>query len=309
MDRIKMPAKKEIELKHKHKDVECAYTINMPADDAPLPKLPVDSKEKQEFISKRGIADLLADTIIIGRRYKKFREFFAEYGDLVEELRNNLPKSGKNCKIGIRMPSGIITPYLWSEFCEEFFGVCSETVRQELQRRKRWQDDIGVDEEMEEAVETIVDAPKTKISPQSDNGKNLIEEAEEAKSQAAIATLGAAVSQVEATKAKTVAINYELAYRRLLDEMNSLLDKVEEYGEQCPVPVTDYIRKMQPRLCTIQKIAAGAELVASTPTTPTPPVTTGGELVTDEEELDEAAELYKAMAMAASANALGEEVL
>jgi hypothetical protein len=32
-------------------------------------------------------------------------------------------------------------------------------------------------------------------------------------------------------------------------------------------------------------------------------------LVTDEEELDEAAELDKAMAMAASANALGEEVL
>jgi hypothetical protein len=281
----------------------------MPADDQPLPKLPDDYGKKQEFISKRSVEDLLTDTVVIGRRYRKFREFFAAYGDLVEELRNRLPKSGSKCKIGVKMPSGTVTPYSWSDFCEEFFGVCSERVRQELVWRKKWQDDIGVDVEMEESTEAPVNTPKTKVNPKSDEGQDLQQEVEDAKSQAAVATLASAVSQVEATKAKTVAVNYELAYRRLLDEMNSLLDKVEEYGEKCPVPVTDYIRKMQPRLCTIQKIAAGAELVASTPTTPTPPVTTGGELVTDEEELDEAAELDKAMAMAASANALGEEVL
>ena len=281
----------------------------MPTDDQPLPKLPDDYGKKQEFISKRSVEDLLTDTVVIGRRYRKFREFFAVYGDLVEELRNRLPKSGSKCKIGVKMPSGIVTPYSWSDFCEEFFGVCSERVRQELVWRKKWQDDIGVDVEMEESTEAPVNTPKTKVNPKSDEGQNLQQEVEDAKSQAAVATLASAVSQVEATKAKTVAVNYELAYRRLLDEMNSLLDKVEEYGEKCPVPVTDYIRKMQSRLCTIQKIAAGAELVASTPTTPTPPVTTGGELVTDEEELDEAADLDKAMAMAASANALGEEVL
>ena len=296
-------------MKQKNQAVECAFTIDMPADDQPLPKLPDDYGKKQEFISKRSVEDLLTDTVVIGRRYRKFREFFAVYGDLVEELRNRLPKSGSKCKIGVKMPSGIVTPYSWSDFCEEFFGVCSERVRQELVWRKKWQDDIGVDVEMEESTEAPVNTPKTKVNPKSDEGQNLQQEVEDAKSQAAVATLASAVSQVEATKAKTVAVNYELAYRRLLDEMNSLLDKVEEYGEKCPVPVTDYIRKMQSRLCTIQKIAAGAELVASTPTTPTPPVTTGGELVTDEEELDEAADLDKAMAMAASANALGEEVL
>lgn len=296
-------------MKQKNQAVECAFTIDMPADDQPLPKLPDDYGKKQEFISKRSVEDLLTDTVVIGRRYRKFREFFAVYGDLVEELRNRLPKSGSKCKIGVKMPSGIVTPYSWSDFCEEFFGVCSERVRQELVWRKKWQDDIGVDVEMEESTEAPVNTPKTKVNPKSDEGQNLQQEVEDAKSQAAVATLASAVSQVEATKAKTVAVNYELAYRRLLDEMNSLLDKVEEYGEKCPVPVTDYIRKMQSRLCTIHKIAAGAELVASTPTTPTPPVTTGGELVTDEEELDEAADLDKAMAMAASANALGEEVL
>jgi hypothetical protein len=292
----------------------------MPADDQPLPKLPDDYGKKQEFISKRSVEDLLTDTVVIGRRYRKFREFFAVYGDLVEELRNRLPKSGSKCKIGVKMPSGIVTPYSWSGFCEEFFGVCSERVRQELVWRKKWQDDTGVDVEMEESTEAPVNTPKTKVNPKSDEGLNLQQEVEDAKSQAAVATLASAVSQVEATKAKTVAVNYELAYRRLLDEMNSLLGKIEDYGDKC-FPVYDYTRKLRPRLCAIEKIAAGAETVTEIQTTPPPPTVSGGELNVDEDELaatvaempaavsDEAAELDEAMAMAASANALGEEVL
>ena len=88
-------------MKQKNKDVECAFTIDMPADDQPLPKLPDDYGKKQEFLSKRSVEDLLTDTVIIGRRYKKFREFFADYGDMVEELRKRLPKSGSKCKIGV----------------------------------------------------------------------------------------------------------------------------------------------------------------------------------------------------------------
>ena len=220
-------------MKQKNQAVECAFTIDMPADDQPLPKLPDDYGKKQEFISKRSVEDLLTDTVVIGRRYRKFREFFAVYGDLVEELRNRLPKSGSKCKIGVKMPSGIVTPYSWSDFCEEFFGVCSERVRQELVWRKKWQDDIGVDVEMEESTEAPVNTPKTKVNPKSDEGQNLQQEVEDAKSQAAVATLASAVSQVEATKAKTVAVNYELAYRRLLDEMNGLLGKIEDYGDKC----------------------------------------------------------------------------
>ena len=154
-------------------NAECAFTIDMPADDQPLPKLPDDYGKKQEFISKRSVEDLLTDTVVIGRRYRKFREFFAVYGDLVEELRNRLPKSGSKCKIGVKMPSGIVTPYSWSDFCEEFFGVCSERVRQELVWRKKWQDDIGVDVEMEESTEAPVNTPKTKVNPKSDEGQNL----------------------------------------------------------------------------------------------------------------------------------------
>ena len=290
-------------------NAECAFTIDMPTDDQPLPKLPDDYGKKQEFISKRSVEDLLTDTVVIGRRYRKFREFFAVYGDLVEELRNRLPKSGSKCKIGVKMPSGIVTPYSWSDFCEEFFGVCSERVRQELVWRKKWQDDIGVDVEMEESTEAPVNTPKTKVNPKSDEGQNLQQEVEDAKSQAAVATLASAVSQVEATKAKTVAVNYELAYRRLLDEMNSLLGKIEDYGDKC-FPVYDYTRKLRPRLCAIEKIAAGAETVTEIQTTPPPPTVSGGELNVDEDELDDAAELDAAISAAANANALGyEEVL
>ena len=82
-------------------NAECAFTIDMPADDQPLPKLPDDLAKKQDFISKRSVEDLLTDTVVVGRRYRKFRNLFAVYGDLVEELRTGSPNLGSKCKIGV----------------------------------------------------------------------------------------------------------------------------------------------------------------------------------------------------------------
>ena len=70
-------------------------------------------------------------------------------------------------------------------------------------------------------------------------------------------------------------------------------------AKMLPVPVTDYTRKLQPRLCTIEKIAAGAELVARTPNSHTPSYYWRGVDV-DEDELDEAADLDTAMNAAAT---------
>jgi len=263
-------------------NAECAFTIDMPADDQPLPKLPDDLAKKQDFISKRSVVDLLTDTIVIGRRYRKFREFFAVYGDLVEELRNRLPKSGSKCKIGVKMPSGIVTPYSWSDFCEEFFGVCSERVRQELVWRKRWQDDLGVDVEMEETTDAPVNTPKAKIDPKSDEGQDLQQEVEEAKTETAVTKLAAAVTQVQLLQTKTVAQQWEWAYRRMANQMDSLLAEVEKYGDKA-FPLVTYVRKVQPEICAIHEDAKkiGKDIQ---PTTPAPPVTGGDSLVTSDNE-------------------------